>query len=328
MDCDVAILGQGPSGVMAARRIALCFPELSICMLDKSPTVRDDHSFHIHSYIEDVPGLGHSDLGEPKRFSVSIWDGKVFKNDPTIYDINQYSVKIFGQVKISNISNLSSYTVIPVSKLSLVNSVMAGVRVQKFAAEVTRISTPDKVIHSSIGPIGYRYLVSTIPLPTLLSLAGIRHDIRFRSYPFYSGHLRLDYNTHCYQALMSTSFNNELSRVVLMGASAYVESVDSHINGSDVDLLSSFLFMATKDFSPLKNLHPMIPGRIDLLPREIRKPLLHWLTERHNIFTLGRYGAWTYKVATDVWEDTKFICSLIFAKQQAHLYNERAENNG
>ena len=104
-----------------------------------------------------------------------------------------------------------------------------------------------------------------------------------------------------------------ITRTTLLDDVLFVESI-APVGQDDINYLIKLYGVA-----PI-TMHEIVPGRFKPLPQHVRKPLLHWLTEEYNIFTLGRFGAWTFKVTNDVWEDTEFISRLIYSKQQAFKY--------
>jgi hypothetical protein len=306
---------------MAARRVCLEFPELSVAVIDREVAPRPKHLFHIHRYINDIPGLDEATCGPMHKFVVSVWDGKQFKLHVTIQDVNQYGLKIFGtgQLKISNIQNISSHPVLPIRLQELEGRVCSGIAFSRIASKVVAINKEDHELQTSdYDVIGYDYLISTIPLPMLLSLCQVKHNLSFRNYPIWAGAVSLGYNSSCYQVLMNTDHCGASTRMSLMDDTLFIEANDDELNDHDSALIEQAFGLTV--YPESVNLGEIKPGRIDPLPRSVRKPLLHWLTEKHDIFTLGRYGAWVYKVANDVWEDTTFLAKLIYAKHQSKIY--------
>lgn len=322
MKFDVAILGGGPSGLMIARRIGEMFPEMSKCIIDPKGVAAGDGDFifHLHRPINDIPYLTESENPVTKKFTAGFWDGKLLKAEPSLKDVNDYSMKIFGVVRINNIINQGGFSILPIKRSRILSAIRSGVSFETIQQAATSISFQSKTIGlDKGGAVQYDYLVSTIPLPVLLRLAGVSagNGIKFENFPFWGCQVRVE-KTECYQVIMNTSREGNSTRITLFDDLLFVELCAPEILETDRELIQSVFKVDTSGATVFK----IVPGRFNPLAREIRKPLLHWLTERHNVLLLGRYGAWTYKISNDVWEDTKFLCSLIHSKNQSAIYEK------
>ena len=317
----IVILGGGLSGLLMAQRILRDHPEAEIKIIgDGKGTV---HPFHLHRPI-DLPGL---DNLKPAKFRVQIWDGKEFKDSPSIQDVNRYALKTFDHLQVTNINNADHQEIYPVSKDRAMEALHKDLDQDMFIeGNVHTVLKEEKMIfytkESSIDSstdlncdISYDYLISTIPLPDLCNMAGVdfaKNGIEFENFPFYTCMVDLGYSTNLYQMLYCTH-EGSITRLTLLDDKIFIEA--EH-NG----LQSPYDNMILRDLFKIENapfLKEITPGRIRPLAPEKRKPLLHWLTEENNIFCLGRFGCWNFKVTNDVWDDTEFISSLLYAKSQA-----------
>jgi len=316
----LVILGRGISGLMAAARMTMQIPDLNITIIDRSKELTE-HVFHLHRPIEEFPSLSSHSGITMKKFVSSVFDGEMIKGQPTIEDINKYSYKVFGHLKISNGGNSSDFSIFPADK----HKVAQALSIAKYKFElgtVSNIHLANKIIYLNGGvhAIEYDYLISTIALPILLKLSDIKTNIQFESFPFYGATISLS-KTGCYQQLISSSYDDYVTRITLMDDSLFIESKDNKLSQNDSDLIYKAFGITVNE----AKFYIINPGRITPLSSDIRKPLLHWLTEKHDIMTLGRYGAWTYKVANDVWDDTKFLTNIIYAKYQSNKFEGGAK---
>lgn len=303
---DVLILGGGVSGCLAAERLMQDFPDAHIQIIDKGDVTI--HPFHLHRLIPEISSLANL---KPAMLHVNIWDGKEFKSQPSLMDINRYSMKIVGHVQINNLYSHGSIQIYPVEKDTLMHPY------KKMRDEITSIDIKNNTVISRNEYYNYKYLINTIPLPNFLGLCKINHDIEFINYPIYTSRT-LIHKTNMYQMIYNTDRKSHLTRITLLDDELYIEANDE-FKAEEIHFLNDFFGLSDILITPL---HRIYPGKIKPIPNEQRKALFYWLTQRYDIFCLGRYGAWTGKVANDVWDDTKQISNWIYAKVQAHKFEE------
>ena len=304
---DAIILGGGVSGLLMAQRLKRNFPGIDVCIVDK-PNAQI-HPFHLHRPI-DLPSL--SEL-TPAKFKVNIYNGKVFKTTPTIDDINSYALKTFDRLQITNVNNVEDQVIYPVHKDEFIEAVSKGIKVEH--GDIQSVDLKTKRVATMTDMYEYHYLISTIPLNVLLDLAGCEYEnVGFASNPFYVGGVAME-ATNMYQMVYNTDSEHHLTRATLLNDRLFLESFAPKPSSRDFDWIWNLYGVELP-----ASFKQLTPGRIHPLPNKVRKPLLHWLTEEHDVFTLGRFGAWTFKVTNDVWEDTEFISNLIYAKAQAKNY--------
>jgi hypothetical protein len=317
----VVILGGGVSGRMMAKRLEMMCPSIESVIIDKGADSAD-HVFHLHRTIPEIPELDNKEYLKEHKFQSSVLTADGLKASASLKDINDYSYKTFGRLNITNAGNSGNFTIIPIGKQRLIQSI-GKVNIQ--IGEIAGINLTYKLIDysnkSKTAAIPYDYIVSTIAMPKMLNLAKIETKIKFENFPFYGISKKLSYNTNTYQQLVITDPNIAMARVTLFDDELFIESVNTSLSELELAILADFW---GQDIFPIdRYLKTIYPGRLNILTQAERKPLLYWLTQEHDIFTLGRYGAWTYKVANDVWDDTKFICEMIMAKEQGRNYKER-----
>lgn len=318
----VVILGGGISGRMMAKRLQMMSPELDVTIIDKGVETTD-HIFHLHRTIPEIPELDNSEFLKEHKFQSSVFANGQLKSAPTIKDINDYSYKVFGKLNITNAGNSPNFTIIPVSKNKLVKA-LGDVPLRRGTIDSIDIGSKKVLLTGEFGNLAeqpYDYLVNTIPMPSLLSMAGIKTKLEFQVYPFFGSSAKLAYNTNTYQQLVITDLEYDMTRVTLFDDELFVESTRDQMSKEEFDLLFD-IWGSALPTTIASHFSKIFPGRINILPQSQRKSLLYWLTQHHRIFSLGRYGAWTYKVANDVWEDTEFLAKTIMSIEFGRTYEE------
>lgn len=300
---DVVILGGGLSGQMMAKRLDGL--GLSSCIIDKGGAM--DHSFHLHRPIHELKYDWR-----PHKFHLGIWDGASLRGDTTPADANHYSQKLCGKLSGTNILNFTSQQqseIYPISKADL--SSILGSRAILVKDTAVAILPGAKVIELDSGAkIGYTYLISTVALPLLLKLCDWELTLELECFPFWCMAIPLGYSSTMYQMVYNTDPNMVISRATLIDDTLYLDMIGSDLGARD----EQWIFHAFR-VANTRVARKIWPGRFTPLPREKRKQFIHSLTALYDIFLLGRYGAWTFKVANDVWDDTAYLCELITNKE-------------
>ncbi|MFH1398978.1 MAG: hypothetical protein ABIG95_02610 [Candidatus Woesearchaeota archaeon] len=319
MRYDILILGGGISGQMMAKRLNMEMPKKTITIVDKQEVKL--HPFHLHRPIEDFPALSNLKSAVLKT---NVWNGREIKEQPNLEDINNYSYKIFQCIQITNLYTQPTIKIYPIS-LPQLKAVMENKASQAIgdvtgidiSQKTTAITSLNDSLHKS-WCLEYDYLINTVPLPNFLKLCGLDLSIPFQNFPFYTTMLNMN-DTNMYQMIYITDMSNSLTRVTLMNSKLFLESTSATLSKDDYYFINDLykgIFSAGQSIS----LRKLEPGRFRPIDNNLRKSIFYWLTVRHDIFCLGRYGAWTFKVANDVWDDTKQIIEWIYAKEQARIF--------
>lgn len=315
---DIVITGGGISGWLMYQRIKQCFGDnLSIIILDKSDEL-PVHPFHLHRLIPEIKPLSNI---KDELLRVEIWDGKESKETPSCFDVNAYSRKIFNHLNVSNINNAKNQIIYPITIEKLKSVIVNSSVFQK--SEIVNVDIKNNSINVKIGnfkeAIQYKYCINTISLPIFLNLCGLQTNIPFFHYPFWCSVHTMDNHTNLYQMIYNSGMESTITRTTLLNNKLFIEYCKNERAVHEYDYLKELYGIEI----PLNTARrQLVPGRIVPLSNEQRKPLFYWLTQTHNVMCLGRYGAWTFKISNDVWDDTEFLCKLIYDKEQSCKYQK------
>jgi hypothetical protein len=303
MEYDVLILGGGVSGRMIAKRLDMVLPHLSKVIVDK----RSDHvhGFHLHRPIPELK----TDW-ETARFYLGVWNGKL-KSSINVKDINAYSKKVTGKLSVTNIVNFTKQTendIYPMKKDELYDLLKCNVAFYTFGCQF--IDLGNGYVTTELGRINFKYLINTIPLPYFLKMADISHKLDFSFYPFFCASIPLGYSSKLHQMIYNTDPKCTISRATLHDSEIFVDMRTEQLTEFDTRFLAH-TFCIDEEIAVQPARIPI--GRFDAVGEE-RRHLFFYLNS-FGVFCLGRYGAWTFKVANDVWEDTEKICSRINDKE-------------
>lgn len=291
------IIGAGLSGLIAAH----VWPNAEVFEASAAPTVNHRALLRFRSEaVSKVTGI------EFKKVKVrkGIWfEGKF--SQPNIQVANLYSRKCLGSVQpdrsIWNIESGDRYVAPEDFYDQLVDN--CGSRIN-FGVNYDFYSPRDPRI-------------STVPLPSLLSLLRMGHLINFERAPILVERFRVE-DCNTYQTIYFPDPGHSAYRASITGDLLIVEHATDH---SLDPALNQNIYMddITKAFglpwhreccTPLDTVEQKY-GKIVPIDDAERKQLLFQLTHEHNIYSLGRFATWRNILLDDVVNDAAVIKMLM-----------------
>lgn len=285
------IIGAGLSGLIAAH----AFPHAEIIeSADKA------HAAHAALLRFRSAAVSHLTGIEFQQVTVrkGIWHDGAFR-EPDIRLANLYSQKILGRIESRSVWNLEAVTryIAPPRFYEMMlenvgNRVRWGTAVEKF--------------DSSTGPI-----ISTIPMPDALGLAGISHEgVDFARAPI----MVFRFHVPCssvYQTVYFTDPALPVYRASLTGALMIVEAT---VKGEDPafnlhDICAPFSLWPSQLQEETRTVQRF--GKISPISDAARKSFMFRLTHEHGVYSIGRFATWKNILLDDVVDDLKVVRRLI-----------------
>ncbi len=298
------IIGAGLAGCLAAIK----YPEATVLEANPEPTV--NHKALLRMRTPMVPVLtGIMFKAVPARKFV--WDGAKSKCRANAFDIINYSRKTTGSVSLRSISELkNSIRYIPPNDLHEQLLKRIGDRI-KYDQIVNTISNgviaTGKDEWMAHGPI-----ISTMAIGDNLFATDTDIDMKFNieARAIYISRIELiSYDIH-----MTVYFPDPDLAVYRASISGNILTVEANNILSDVDMeeVKAAFCIRPEDINVVTlNNHPQSMGKIQPIPDEVRKTLLHKMTQEHNLYSLGRYACWRNILLDDVVQDIEVIDRLI-----------------
>lgn len=155
-------------------------------------------------------------------------------------------------------------------------------------------------------------IISTIPMPALMSILRYPFVSQFDFLSVHSYNIRFRLpNCDAYCSVYDTRPDSFISRVSITGDEVIVEIPMPSETKRDVQeqLDRSFVDRVTADAKELLGIARNIPvvahcssqryAKIIPVDDRARQEFIHWATDRHNIYSLGRYATWRPKLLLD-----------------------------
>jgi hypothetical protein len=140
--------------------------------------------------------------------------------------------------------------------------------------------------------------ISTLPMPVLMKILGYQHELKFNFVPGINVHATIA-NCDAFVSLMTPDPAIPFSRISITGDDLIIESANDPQQRYDVDtyaklcvgVAADLLGVPEKDFSNI-TCHKQRYAKITPIDDTARKNFLFWATDKHNIFSLGRFAIW------------------------------------
>lgn len=152
--------------------------------------------------------------------------------------------------------------------------------------------------------------VSTAPLPAVLAALGEPHDgVEFLRAAIHVARFRIR-AADVFQTIYFPDQKHSLYRASITGDLLIAEFINAPIGGWESELARAF--GAALDLEPLGEVRQQY-GKIAPIDEAARRALILRLTERHRIFSLGRFATWRNLLLDDVVDDIGVIRRLLDA---------------
>ena len=218
--------------------------------------------------------------------------------DVTPQDTNRYSRKVIGLVAGRSISDLRAVDrfIAPKDFIQRLAELCEG-RLH-FSQKIKSLKEFDRPI------------ISTIPLPAMLEIVGIDPGHEFVRAPIRVMKYRVK-NADVFQTIYFPDEDTPVYRATLTGDELSIEMIE---RGALTEPALNFV-LSSFGFEPhhveALSSHKQHFGKIVPPPDALRKKLLLELSQRHGVFSLGRFACWRNILMDDVFDDFYKIKNLI-----------------
>lgn len=316
----MAIIGAGISGIMAARYFSNYNPTL-IEKNETLPFLSQNHA-SIRVKSEEIGILLNIKLKKVQISKQIFFEHKLY-NQASITMKNLYSRKVTGEIGTRSI------------EFDDTNDIRYF-----FGEQLTTWPGLDyRTNHKLIAIIGntlhfenkkcinYDICLSTIPMPEMFRIFKKDNTAgdAFKLQPIYVTELLLGIRSSAFQTIYFPELHLDAYRANLEENRLLIESL-TELDDGELHLILS-IFGLTNITIISKEVHRQPFGKIIGISDSQRKGNMLYLTENHNIYSLGRYATWRNGVEIDdVMKDLKKIKNFIELKtKEERIYEGRLD---
>jgi hypothetical protein len=158
-------------------------------------------------------------------------------------------------------------------------------------------------------------IISTIPMNAMLKLAGLepRKEVAFKFSPIRVQRFRVK-AADVFQTIYYPSPATAVYRASITGDLLIVESVEGvpEISPELTEVLDSF-GLAESDLEVIDSNHKQSYGKIAPIDESFRRYAVEKLSQKHGVYSLGRFATWRNILLDDVLQDLTVIKKLVNA---------------
>jgi len=291
------IIGAGFAGLIAA----YVLPKLQAFEANAAPELRHRALLRFRSdSVSKLTGIEFRPVTVRKGIFI---DGKFVP--PSIQLANMYSNKCLGKI---------------IGQRSIWN-----------LDAVTRFIAPEDIYHQMLDAVGDRamfnacidfkdigtkeipFAINTAPMPAVLDALAVPCKETFLRRPIHVARFRVQ-NCDAHQTVYFPSDEYNLYRASITGDLLIAEFATSngclpYLGEWPVALQEAFKFSCADRIDQTSQRY----GKIAPIDNAVRKQLIYSLTQRHGIFSLGRFAVWRNILLDDVVEDAAIVKRLLSA---------------
>ena len=315
----ILIIGAGLAGVVAQN--ALSNHDLSIVDKKLDPDIFGDHSAVMRFRDDRLANLLGISLKEVTVYKAYALGGQLC-TEPNITANNCYSLKTHESLSERSLKDCG------VQKRYLFDSSIKAQRVISGATlkciyKEYDIDTGEKFIaqfsssQMNTFEIQYDYCISTIPMPTILKAAGIKHSIIFGSEVIHVYTAKINIPSDVHQTIYFPEADDPAYRITIEGQRIIAESMEE-LNGNDMCyLVDEFFGLHPNYYDDWK--HSKQIGKLREVDSNRRKAMMVQLNKL-NIYSLGRYATWRSIRADHLVGDIERIKHFINVSSEVRNY--------
>lgn len=297
------IIGAGLSGLIAGHYFRQYRPKI----YEEQKTLPNNHSALLRFRTDLISRITNIPFKKVTVRKEMIYDSNIIER-PNIHMCNMYSYKVTGTITDRSIWNLdpAERYIAPPNFIELLS----------YGLDI-------KYDHTFISPAIFSkdVIISTIPMPKLMGKLKypIGYVFDYRKIWVIKTTIN-DPKFDVYQTIYYPHLTNPVYRATMCGNELTIECIEK-----PTELITDIFEETILDFGLPHNigisksdliLAEQEYGKIVPISDKVRKDFIYYASQKHNIYSLGRFATWRQILLDDLDKDLGFIQSLIEANSE------------
>lgn len=324
------IIGGGLSGLIMGMELTKRNEDYII--IERSKNLIEAKLHYLHADLKDYLPFKLQEIDIVQQW----FDGEKFRSDiPTADVMNNFSFNTVGKIFQNSMKYMDGKIhkgYIPENGIENISPNVLNFNKNEplVGYDLTRIDHENKIAYIDVHTeadgqevvgeekIEYERIISTIPLPIMLKIAGVEHEEKFETDPLHMFEIELpeDVQEGLFQIIYLPFATGGYSRFSILGKRCVAEvgrkdmiDIDPNRVWLKKFMLRMFPNLVDYNLSDIKiEKHTNWYGRYHPINNGKRVELIKQL-ENKDIFCLGRYAAWDYKRTDHVVKDAEVIAN-------------------
>jgi|GEM_PF-3138186 hypothetical protein len=312
----IKIIGAGIAGAMASGYFSSSKPVVFEASENKKAKL-NKHKAVMRIRDPRVGMILGTDMKEIDVYKQCLYRDKLYW-ESDIRMRNLYSIKINGDIEERSITNLGK-----VKRYLLTDFELSDVN---YESKVVGFGEDGRTIqiekNGELEETEYDYCISTIPVFELLSILKIKTENSFPSKDIHIVRTKSLLKSEVHQTIYIPEEKYDCYRATLEGEEMIFESANKFPKEEEIEELSSYF--GIKGLNPENTeKHTQKMGKIIPTEDDFRRTVIVDLTERYNIFSLGRFAVWKQIKTDDLIQDLDLIRKMIGISDAKRIYKSR-----
>jgi hypothetical protein len=311
----IRIYGAGMAGLLAANMLRRARP-----VVHEAQAVLPNNHGALLRFRTDAVARETAQPFRQVRVLKAVKRAGRLRTSTTIQDANQYSYKVTGAVAPRSVLDLSPCDryIAPDNFLTM----MARDAVLKMGCALT----PERLSELE----GQREIagISTIPMPVLMKLVDWPNRPTFGYRPIWSMTVELGAGVDVFQTIYYPEPEVRPYRASITGHKLIVEWAEDPGDNAPNDALMVVEDFGLRDITLALSAPPVKRqeyGKLLPIAREHRHEFIMAMTDRYNLYSVGRFATWRQILLDDVVRDMTLVAAMITERS---AYHRRLHNDG
>lgn len=310
---SIRIIGAGMAGLLTAHMLRRHRPTVH----EAQSSLPDNHGALLRFRTDAVARETGQEFRQVRVLKAIMDTAGRLKDVATLADNNLYAAKVSGRLMDRSILNTA-----PADRYIAPDDFLATMQ-QSVMMYLNEPLTMERLTaFADAGDI----IISTIPMPVLMTVVGWPSMPAFSWRPVWSIVAMLPEDVNVYQTIYYPSPLVHHYRASITGRKLIIESMAEPTNAERdiLQVLQDFGITGRMSGQPTPHIKRQEYGKLAPMDDGVRQEFILAMTDRHSLYSVGRFATWRQILLDDVVNDVRMVQRWI---QQRTSYTRRLEQS-